>query len=817
MIIQGLTVLLPRRGLSLPARHRAVKPLRRNDKMPNLKNEISRELPPGAPGRPFAGGTPILCAFGCALLERETDKGFIYTAVNLENGKSEIISRRTTPLTTREVEKTAERIQKSAVAGASRFEADRRYGERITLNNCREILRAVFRQILPENGYAVRNEQISLADSILDTIYRRTVALAEAEVGTGKTLAYLVAAIIAKRGRLNDFWNKAFYPKMSYVDMAQMPIVIATSSIALQKAILTEYIPALSEILMDCGIVKTPITSVLRKGREHYVCERNLRSRLKYERSGIAKQTLQKLLAPKAPIDLAEIEGLDRYTKRKIAVPDKCVYGCPHRAGCAYLRFRERAGNSAIDVQVVNHNYFLADMKLRDSDKRALIPNYQTMIIDESHKFLSAARTMYSSELSGFTLPEIKDVVFNLNFKRESAQKLARKTAKKLAGESKRLFKGLDESSRNDEADEERARFTAVIDADGARHLRNLRDIADKLYELLISEAVTGGGDGKKSDVLWNLANVREQLASLARHGEHVCWLEKPNEHTTPGTEPETLLRAIPKDLDKTLFNSLWSRGIPTILTSGTLSAGGDFSHIKRTLGLDKLGAALTETSKPSPFDYRENALLYISDKVPLPDQRNRDYIAAVADETERLIRASHGHAVVLFTSYKAMDMVWEQIAARKLPYPMFRLDKGGVREIEKFKQSDGGVLFAAGALWEGIDIPGDALSMLIIVKLPFQVPDPIGEYEQTLYRDMFEYKSKLVVPEMLIKLKQGFGRLIRTERDTGVVAILDSRASIEGAYRERVLNALPKCRVTARIREVADFFKGKKAPGYFD
>ena len=100
--------------------------------------------------------------------------------------------------------------------------------------------------------------------------------LAEAEVGTGKTFAYLVAAILAKRGRLNDFWNKGFYPKMSYVDMAQMPIVIATSSIALQKAILKEYIPALSEILMDYGIIKTPITAVLRKGREHYVCDRNL-------------------------------------------------------------------------------------------------------------------------------------------------------------------------------------------------------------------------------------------------------------------------------------------------------------------------------------------------------------------------------------------------------------------------------------------------------------------------------------------------------------------------------------------------------------
>jgi ATP-dependent DNA helicase DinG len=795
-------------------------------KMLNIQNEISRELPYDAPTRLLVGGTPILYAFNCALLERENDKGFVYTAVNLTSGKSEVMSRRITPLTTREVEKMAERIHRSKVAGASRFVADRTYGERITLARCREILNTVFREILPKHGYAIRKEQISLADSILDTLYNRTVTLAEAEVGTGKTLAYLVAAILAKRGRLNDFWNKAYYPKMSYVDMAQMPIVIATSSIALQKAILTEYIPALSKILYDYGIIDTPITAVLRKGREHYVCERNLRSCLRYEQSNPARQKLRQLLAPKAPIDIAEIEGLDAYTKRKIAVPDKCVFGCPHRDSCAYLKFRQYASSPEIDIQVLNHNYFLADLKIRDKgdeNRRPLIPNYQTVIIDEAHKFLSAARTMYGSELSGFTLPNLRDIVNRLNFKNESAQKLARKTVKKLFDESNRLFNGLDKSSRNEETDDDATRFTAVIDQEGTRYLRNLRDISDRLYELLTTEAVTTNGEGKKSDILWDLANVREHLASLARHSEHICWLEKPNEYTTPGVEQETRLCAIPKNLDEMLYKNLWSRGIPTVLTSGTLSTAGagpssaNFSHIKRTLGLERLGNRLTETSNPSPFNHRENSLLYISEAMPFPDQSNRDYINAIADETERLIRASHGHAAVLFTSYKAMDMVWERLSKRNLPFPLHRLDKGGVREIEKFKKSDGGILFAAGALWEGIDIPGDALSMLIIVKLPFQVPDPIGEYEQTLYRDMFEYKSKLVVPEMLIKLKQGFGRLIRKESDTGVVAILDSRAANGGAFRDRVLSALPNCRVTSNNKDIADFIKAKKLPKYFN
>jgi ATP-dependent DNA helicase DinG len=118
--------------------------------------------------------------------------------------------------------------------------------------------------------------------------------------------------------------------------------------------------------------------------------------------------------------------------------------------------------------------------------------------------------------------------------------------------------------------------------------------------------------------------------------------------------------------------------------------------------------------------------------------------------------------------------------------------------------------------LWEGIDIPGDTLSMLIIVKLPFAVPDPIGEYEQTLYKDINEYKARVVVPEMLIKLKQGFGRLIRTESDTGCVAILDCRANSAGFFRKRVLNALPECRVTADIADVSDFYRAVKSQEYF-
>jgi ATP-dependent DNA helicase DinG len=450
----------------------------------------------------------------------------------------------------------------------------------------------------------------------------------------------------------------------------------------------------------------------------------------------------------------------------------------------------------------------LADTIRRKEEKQPLIPNYQAIIIDEAHKFLQAARSMYGAQLSDLTLPDIKDIVFEIDFKTDDANKLVRKTALKLASESRRLFRALDGIANNG-SEGESERFSVNMDAVSRRKISNIYLIISRLAEMLTAVPITGYGAGRKAKALWELEQAKKQVSALLKPDNLICWIEKDGS--------ENRFCAIPKDLDGQLYGDLWGKGIPIVLTSGTLSANGDFSHIKRSLGLDRVKRGLTETSNPSPFNYRENALLYISQNVPFPNRCGQEYILSVADEVERLIRASRGRAAVLFTSYKAMDMVWERLSKRGLPYPMFRLNKGDVKEIGRFKKSGNGILFASGALWEGIDIPGDALSMLIIVKLPFAVPDPISEYEQTLYADMNEYKEKVIVPEMLIKLKQGFGRLIRTETDTGTVAILDSRVNRNGFYRSQVVDTLPRCCITSEIGAVESFMRLKKTAEYFE
>ena len=182
-----------------------------------IQREISRNIPQDIPIHISESTVPLLTAYGCVLMERDTGKSYIYTAVNLKNGRRETISRRANPLTTSGVEAMVGKMRVSCVAEAGRYEADRQFGEKIGIGNCRDMLDEIFMEALPQHGFNVRSEQISMANHILDAINRRMVTLAEAEVGTGKTLAYLVPAVIAKRGRLNGYWNMAFYTGSPYV------------------------------------------------------------------------------------------------------------------------------------------------------------------------------------------------------------------------------------------------------------------------------------------------------------------------------------------------------------------------------------------------------------------------------------------------------------------------------------------------------------------------------------------------------------------------------------------------------------------------
>lgn len=268
--------------------------------------------------------------------------------------------------------------------------------------------------------------------------------------------------------------------------------------------------------------------------------------------------------------------------------------------------------------------------------------------------------------------------------------------------------------------------------------------------------------------------------------------------------------REIPKYLDATL----WSRGFPAILTSGTLKAGNGFARTRQMTGLEK-ETGVRECVAESPFCYKENCLLYIPENLKPIKKGSREEAEQLAGQIRDLVCSTYGHTLVLFTSYILMGSV-QQLLRDQIPFPMVQVWRNSQEEIARFKKMENAVLFAAGSCWEGVDFPGDMVSSLIIVKLPFSVPDPIHEAQREQYRSLESYIQTIVVPDMQKKLRQGFGRAIRTEQDTCVVSILDHRAAKKGKYRSDVLEALPKCRMAERIEEVEDFIRSRKVERYY-
>lgn len=777
-------------------------------------DEIIYTQPAEMPRSATKHGKFLFSAYGCALMERQTGGGtYVYTAVNLSSEKTEILNRRKLRLSEDAFVGMAARISTSLVRGDSRFAIDKAPGDRPDSARLTETAQRIFTEILPLHGYALREKQLELAEHILDVIGRRGISLAESEVGTGKTHAYLVAALLAKRGRLNDFWLRGRYPRQSWAESAHMPIIISTSSIALQNAIVTDYIPELSVILQRHGIIRTPLTAVVRKGKEHFICEKRL-GRYCENADERTRALLTPYIGSCAPFDLTGADTLTPHMKRGVCVSGgKCAASCSHARRCRYFEYLRESSDASLDFQITNHNYFLADVLHRADGRRPLLPHYQMVIIDEAHKFLDAARSMYGMELTDAELPTLATEIHAFTTDKSFGGVNVHRLAKNLEEQSTKLFHRLNANIAELGSDDDAERFPAVFDSEAARHLRNIPGIANDIAKACEDSHVQPTHRERKSKALWRLELAAERASKLRVQSNLICWLEK----RTEGETETNALCAIPKDLDARLHRDLWSQGIPIILTSGTLSASGDFTRTKETLGLKHLPQrVLTQTSMPSPFDYKNNTLLYISNAVPFPNQQDKRYLAAVADEIERLVRMSQGHAAVLFTSYNAMGQVFAMLKERNLPHPMFQMGRRDTAALEKFKTSGNGILFASGSFWEGIDIPGDALSLLVIVKLPFAAPDPISDYEQTLYSDMDAYKARVLVPEMLIKLKQGFGRLIRTETDTGVCAILDSRTRKGGAYHIRVLDALPDCPLTSDAGDIRRFMTKHKPVAYF-
>ena len=617
----------------------------------------------------------------------------------------------------------------------------------------------IFKDLLPAQGMPERPEQIALSHRMLEAMQDGGIALCDAGTGIGKTYAYLVAGIVFRSLR------------------PSRPVLISTSSIALQKAVRDEYLPLLSLVLSADGMIAEPIQAVIRKGKSHYVCDQRLERRLgqldlrkKNWRAGNA------LLSLRERLDLDEAPRLSGYDRERVCVPRVCDCG---RENCRYRAFLDSCDAGQYPFQICNHNLLLADAIHRGTGRQPILPDSLAVIIDEAHKLPETARQMFGVTLRA---EDIQGLIHDL---RREKYLLAADT---LADTSRLLLRKLDRPHNPDRRFSEYARLLVAPN-------RALTVVRKQVNPLLS-------------------ASTRRRLEKLATtvalfnegRPDMVFYLAEDARDTV-------MLCATVADLTAQLQSTLWNQPRPIILTSGTLAVGSDFHRFREEAGL-LADSRVTESVSLSPFDYRENCLLYVP-QFP-PGQRNEAYYDKLTDEIALLLDAACGHALVLFTSYAAMSAVKERLTAKELRWSLFTLGRNAVHTTEQFKASPGSVLLATGAAWEGFDFPGDCVSLLVIPRLPFARPDALKEKEREAFPNLHAFIRAIVVPEMQIKLKQGFGRAIRTENDTCVVAILDERSTPGQRYFKDVKTALPDMRITDDLREVEAFIRSVKGEDYF-
>ncbi|WP_315675772.1 ATP-dependent DNA helicase [Clostridium sp. 19966] len=667
-----------------------------------------------------------------------------------------------------------------------------------------DMIEFIFIKLMAENGFKIRENQIELSKAMYRGIIENKIAICEAAVGTGKTYAYIVACLV------HSLYERQRKTKYIFTNEGTdtAASVISTSSIELQNAIIKDYVPKLSRILQENKIINKPIKAVLRKGKEHYFCIKRYERFMNYLKSSnkaIDKELLQKLNELQIPdkgIDLDEYKGLKNHILQKINVPKACDRSCYYFDRCNYLKHLEYMKSSEHDFQVCNHNYYLADAVKRASGKRTLIPEHFAVVVDEAHKLNDAAAQIFGKKLSS------EDITMAINIMNSSLKgnkaylKIAKSKLQELNKIKSSLFNSL--ISKGNLSDiEENSQIQIKLSRYEKKLLYNMKQ------KILDIKTYCNRDIIKNRNIQFILDELEENIR-VFQTDRIIYWLENPI------NKDSICLSCVPKDLERQLNKVLWESGSPKILTSATLSDDKGFDYFKSNTGINILSKNnIKEISVVSPFNFKENTLLYISEKIPYPNKQSEEYITALSEEISKIIEVSFGHAVILFTSYSLMSKIYENIQ-NIIKYPTMKMNKSEKNIIERFKNSRNGVLFATGSFWEGVDCPGDILSSLIVVNLPFIVPTPIIDEKKKAYENLKEFIDEVIFPEMLIKLKQGIGRLVRCETDTGVISILDARINKDGKYRRRVLEALKDYKVTDSIDEVRRFFRKVKSEDYF-
>lgn len=678
-----------------------------------------------------------------------------------------------------------------AILQAIKYTGDKRYLNPIRVNPM-EVIDSIFRVILPEYGYAVREEQINLSKRMFEGLCGNTATVCEAEVGTGKTLAYLVASLVAK-GIGNTGYSDG------------KPITVTTANIELQKSLVEKDIPQLSQMLMDYGMISRPMNTVLRKGKEHYFCKYRYKDYLEViskhpEKYGNLIRAFEESEFEKKAFDLDAI-NLRPSLKDRICVKGSCAK-CRFAGECKYQQYLRRAramGN--VDFQVTNHNLYLTSQKMKtdNGDENGILLSSDLIVVDEAHKLKETAEEVFGVRLNRSDIPKYVSAV-KLLCKDGQSRTEYRSNLHTLLNLCEMLFSSLGKRATSEDSEDGRGTLIelSLSEQEG---LRQMDDIIARVESARKRNRNGFDGNGKV---------IRDTLKEFRRTNNINVWIEEDE-------NGEMTLCATPRDIASKLRSALWDKPCSHLLTSGTVSDGTDFSFFLKENGLDRIpNSRMAVSSTPSPFDYENHTRLFIPKGIPAPDNNDGDYIQAIAEHVVDLVRATNGHTAILFTSYKVLSAVYGLTKDRLSDYDVICMTRSNKTAIGNFKKSKNGVLFASGSMWEGVDCIGDCLSSVIIVRLPFPLRSAMMEKKKQEIGDVRAFIQDYAVPEMLIKLRQGIGRLIRSETDTGLITILDPRVRSK-AYAARIENILGKYPEAESLEEVREFFLQVKPSTYFE
>jgi ATP-dependent DNA helicase DinG len=599
-------------------------------------------------------------------------------------------------------------------------------------------------------GFEPRAGQAALAQEVADTLERGEHLLAEAGTGIGKSLAYLVPAL-----------------------ESGMRVVVATATKALQEQLLTKDVPAAA-----AALGREPDVAVL-KGRQNYLCRKSLNGLalplFRTAEDAREYERLQGWIETTETGDRAELSFEPRPTLwAEVAVgPDRCAgKRCPFLASCFSEQARARAQEA--ELLIVNHALYFADVAVRvkTGDGAGVLPEHDAVVFDEAHRLEESAAAWLGGRVSlGGLRRLLRDVERAF---REGARAVPARALDAVDRRGEELLSGLDPGRG-------RRRLTSA-DAEAAAGPAGA--LAAALVQL--AEALRGENEDIDQLARRTLGTVDDLGACLAVDDEDaVSWAE------------HGALAWAPIDVSDTLGETLWERDAVAILVSATLEP----RFLRTRIGLDEA----REVSLPSPYNYREQALLYVPRVFPEP--RSAEYDVRLAEEVLALCRLSEGRALVLTTSYRQLESLAERLASR-IPYPVLvQGDAPRERLLERFRAEVDSVLIATQTFWQGVDVQGESLSLLVIDKLPFAAPsDPLVEARcERIARGGGDWFGEYAVPSAVLQLRQGFGRLIRSHEDSGVVAILDPRLRTRG-YGRRFLEALPPAPLVGDLGSVAAF-----------